>query len=106
MTRPAIDTRCSKCGVETLSGVDGDVAGFAVVVDSYAITHRAELACVVLGRRTAERDGEGRLKDRRPGQVVHRPAFWPVHAHHVCGQPLPPAPKPLALLITDTDPPF
>lgn len=101
-----METRCSRCGAMTFTGEDGDVGAFTSVVDRYSITHRSELACVVLGRRTAERSDDGRLKSRRPGQVVRAPAFWPVHPHHVCGVTIPSASVPLALFDYSADPPF
>jgi hypothetical protein len=81
--------RC-RCGATVLTGLDNDYAALVVVVDNSPITAAGEVAALTAGLATyALRGGALDRRDRWniPG---HPPSHkLPVHAQHVCSQPMP-----------------
>jgi len=112
MNRQAKPVRC-RCGATVLTGLDNDYAALVVVVDNSPITATGEVGALTAGLATyCLRGGALDRRDRWsiPG---HPPSHeLPVHAQHVCSQPipdgwlLPPLPVPPPAILVDLEVPF
>lgn len=112
MNRRATSTRC-RCGVDILTGLDGDRAALLVAVDNSPITAQAEVTALTGRRRTYELR-LGALDLRNRWTIPGRPPSpsRPVLVEHDCNQPvprtwlLPPDPIPAPPILVDQEVPF
>jgi hypothetical protein len=78
------------CGIPTLAGIDGRVAGLDTWCDLGQLSPHGELQAMLDGRRTYRLYG-GELDPRDRWNTLGHPASHdrPVFAEHRCGQPIP-----------------
>ena len=97
MSRTVTVRTCPDCGAKILRGDDADVCGIPTTVDHRPVDNLGEFLALATGRRTytlrptKTRGSHGRELDERNATAIKTGARYPVHAEHVCGQPLPAA---------------
>jgi hypothetical protein len=88
---------CPDCGADVLTGLDADWCGLPVTLDKQPVDELGEALAVLTARRTYDvrsRGGRSHSREMEERNVIRmrQRRYWPVHAVHVCGQPLPTPP--------------
>lgn len=88
--RTAVRRGCPKCKTEIIYGVDADTAGIPVRCDPAPLTPLGEAVALLQGRKTYDliKGKTGAEIHPRDETHIKKPRRHPVHATHICGNPL------------------